>query len=381
MKRKANLVIISIIFIIVILAIVIGAVFLFKSNIISDKISNEELSSGTYESLKEKQEVKFEIEDEEHKIVVDSVYEDSVDITIRSEPIEINLKVGETKKFDLDGDGKYDLEVKLMGIVGGVPNIFIRKINEVICDEDWNCESWSSCNEQGKQIRVCTDLNSCGKTDNKPTIIQDCIYVETCIENWDCTAWSGCVDGIKTRDCDDSNDCGKTDNKPDEKDGCVMQKINCGADWDCFINAAEECNLAEMENIQIMEIFGLIVTTTSHYELKGVEANICNLDLRIEKQTVEYTEEFKQFLITQGASQENITYVEQIANDEAKSLWGLNGSCDWERNDLTNMLNRWKVGTFNGRASCSLEGIEWGCILTGDYELAYRCEGNYFSSS
>ena len=253
--------IISIILIIVILAIVIGAVFLFKSNKISDKISNEELSSGTYESLKEKQEVKFEIEDEEHKMIVDSVYSDSVDIIIQSEPIEVNLKIGETKKFDLDGDGKYDLEVKLKNIVNGIPNIFIKKISEAVCDEDWNCESWSSCNEQGSQTRVCTDLNSCGTEEDKPEVIRAC---EVCVENWGCSGWSNCINGKKTRDCDDSNDCGTTNNKPDEERDCEVE-INL-ANFDEEWGILQELIIASKDK-DLNEVNSLVYTSISQNEI------------------------------------------------------------------------------------------------------------------
>lgn len=49
------------------------------------------------------------------------------------------------------------------------------------CIEVWSCEAWqpSQCPSSGKQTRLCTDKNSCGTIDNKPTTSQSCTPVVT----------------------------------------------------------------------------------------------------------------------------------------------------------------------------------------------------------
>src|SRR3990167_3707099 len=46
-------------------------------------------------------------------------------------------------------------------------------IGDQICEEDWTCGEWSSCTNN-QQIRICTDNNNCGTTDDKPDTTQEC---------------------------------------------------------------------------------------------------------------------------------------------------------------------------------------------------------------
>ncbi len=188
--------------------VIIFSIFLFM--ILSQgKISDDELLQGISISLKEDKEIKFEINEEEHKIIVDSVYEDSVDIIIQSETIRINIKIDEIKKFDLGSDGTYDLQIKLESIENGVPNIFIKKIDEIICTESWDCTNWEEC-VNDMQTRACTDLNNCRTEENKPIEIQDCGVVEVEENISSCSAQSGIICN-QTSSFDEENEF-ETDN-------------------------------------------------------------------------------------------------------------------------------------------------------------------------
>ena len=41
-----------------------------------------------------------------------------------------------------------------------------------------------------------------------------------CSENWECTSWSACQNNSKTRTCVDSNNCGTVEDKPVESQSC-----------------------------------------------------------------------------------------------------------------------------------------------------------------
>jgi len=156
-----------------ILIIIIGVVIFLFLNSSSKTILDNEFSQGTNIQLKENAEAKFILDDEEHTIKIDSISSDSVTLTIQSNPIQVNLKIGEEKKFDLDDDSFYDVQVKLNGIKNGIPEIYIKKIHENICSENWECTDWSSCTS-GQQTRTCTDSNSCGTIEDKPNEQQNC---------------------------------------------------------------------------------------------------------------------------------------------------------------------------------------------------------------
>lgn len=173
----------SLILIPIILIIVIGlSIFLFM-NFFPKSLSEEEFSQGTNFDLKENKEVKFNLDEEAHTIKVDSINDNKVSLTIQSNPIKVDLKIGEEKKFDLNNDDFYDIKIKLNNIIDGVPDLYVKKIHESKCVENWNCGNWSECTEQGTQTRTCTDTNSCGTDKNKPSTNQSCTYIEEIVIN------------------------------------------------------------------------------------------------------------------------------------------------------------------------------------------------------
>ncbi len=66
------------------------------------------------------------------------------------------------------------------------------------CTPKWNCTEWNSCNKNGNQTRICTDLRDCFNSDNKPLEVQSCAYLE-------CTKDSDCLSGYECS----SNKCTK----------------------------------------------------------------------------------------------------------------------------------------------------------------------------
>lgn len=167
----------------IVLIIIIGLSVFFFMNFSPKSISEEDFFQGTNFDLKEDKEVRFNLDEEIHTIKLDSVTDNSVSLTIQSNPIKVDLIIGEEKKFDLDNDGFYDIKIKLNNIVDGIPDLYIKKIHETTCIENWNCGRWSECAEQGKQTRTCTDTNSCGTNKNKPSITQSCTYIEESVIN------------------------------------------------------------------------------------------------------------------------------------------------------------------------------------------------------
>ncbi len=72
----------------------------------------------------------FNIKNEEHTSKIQEIKEDSVIIQIESEPLIVDLKIGETKQYDTDGNGYPDLEITLNGIVGGKADLTFKEIKE-----------------------------------------------------------------------------------------------------------------------------------------------------------------------------------------------------------------------------------------------------------
>ncbi|MBI2628765.1 hypothetical protein HYW74_01645 [Candidatus Pacearchaeota archaeon] len=101
-------------------------------------LSQSQLSSssgGSSSSLSGGERIKLEIEGEYHNVGVLEITNQTVKIIISSDPQEIILVLGETRKIDVDGDGKYEIEVTLKEVVNGKANISIVNINETVTEE------------------------------------------------------------------------------------------------------------------------------------------------------------------------------------------------------------------------------------------------------
>lgn len=69
---------------------------------------------------------------ENHTITINRVYSNKVALTIQSNPIKLNVSVGEEKKLSLTSSGYYDLYLKLNSITNGKADLTIKSIHEAI---------------------------------------------------------------------------------------------------------------------------------------------------------------------------------------------------------------------------------------------------------
>lgn len=95
-------------------------------------LSSEQANNGIDRTLYKNWEVKFKINNEEHKIKVSTVKKDSATIIISSSPINLTLFIGEEKKLNLNDDSYLDLYVRLNSIKLSGANFTIKTINEFV---------------------------------------------------------------------------------------------------------------------------------------------------------------------------------------------------------------------------------------------------------
>ncbi|MCK5611986.1 hypothetical protein KAR91_59500 [Candidatus Pacearchaeota archaeon] len=378
-----------------VLIVAVISIFLF---IFLSSGGENDISGGINLEIEEGEEITFVIGDEEHTLTVDSVSDTSVNLIIESNPIQFDIDVGEEKKFDLDSDDFYDIEIKLKAITDGVPEIYMKEIHEsidssgddILCTESWNCESWSNCTS-GNQTRACTDSSSCGTTIDKPEVIQSC----NCAVNWTCNAWDSCIDDIQTRicrdknlcgddtsmpnitqsctcsedwecsdwgtclnenqtrTCSDENDCGTKLDKPNLTQSCSVDVVDCGIgdalqegdESDCFVSASVVCEPAEMMSENSIDFLGIIINATTQMEINtSLEAGNCTYYQIIEDYSIEYSEALKQQLIAGGDSSEEVDIQEAAAQVDAQALIGSEKTCTFVMADLTAILTNWQGG-------------------------------------
>ena len=103
------------------------------------------------------------------------------------------------------------------------------------CKPNWDWSEWTDC-ENETQNRTGIDENQCNPKELNKTEEQSCGEVEDtvddditddddtlCGEDWQCTEWSECFASQKTRVCSDLNSCDTTDDKPDETLFCLEE--------------------------------------------------------------------------------------------------------------------------------------------------------------
>jgi hypothetical protein len=156
---------------------------------------------------------------------------------------------------------------------------------------------------------------------------------------------------------------------------------NCGGDVNCLIGKSNNCERSKASFNATLDFFGLLISTTTSYEIKGVEENKCVLYLKTENQTIDISDELRQQMLASGKTQEQIEQQKQESNKQAELTIGKDGLCKFNKNsDLTSLLGKWKSGTSSGSVSCRLTPDGSNCTTTGDWAVA-DCSGEMFGSS
>ncbi|MDD5012427.1 MAG: hypothetical protein PHQ66_02155 [Candidatus Nanoarchaeia archaeon] len=259
-------------------AIIIGAALIVVTGIIlffslkispSSEIINQsqnitELPNETSLVLEQNKFFRFLLNNDDSSIVLNSTSEDSVRVTIQSSEVGIFtiIYVNKSVSFDLDDNGVKDINITLNSIANGKADLHIKRI---ICNENWECDNWGACSA-GNQTRICTDKNHCSTEKNKPSEIQRC---QTCSE----------ISGIL---CSTTQTCNET--TISTLDGnccpgsCVLNSaIVCG-DIDCLINAAKNCEIANLTRAgKFVNSTDSELSVTFYYKIRGWKDEKCPL--------------------------------------------------------------------------------------------------------
>ena len=353
----------------VILLLLIGFIFFFF--FYNKSISSEKLRDGVYLNMKEGSSQNLMLKDEKHKVTATDIKnDDSVDFILESEPFLFNLRVGESKDLDWNLDFVYDFNARLDSInkQTGEIKFFLKEINKRVCNEKWICTNWYPC------VYDITQRRGCPVGASGISAVEEC-YV-----------------GTEKRDCGDENNCGTTDYKPDLEQTCFVKVQNASmenesiipdftscSNLNCFIDSADNCKLSNLTYTKTLNIFGLNITATHYYEIKGLDNGQCNFYLRLEEEHVNYTDELIQQSLDAGATIEEIRQQEQQTNVQMDLLEDKDGQCKTTSNGLANFLKTFEVGG-SGGVSCSqnTQG-DYDCSYSGDWAIFNSCEGEYFT--
>ncbi len=155
---------------------------------------------------------------------------------------------------------------------------------------------------------------------------------------------SGCV--ASTDDTQNNNYTAPPATEP-TNEGCGSTTTTNKSNYDCLIMAAETCTPAKLTDLTTINMFGLLVSTSTQFEIKGLEAGKCVFYQKTLDQSIVLSDEIKQQLVDSGKTAAEIQTAETEANANAKQNAGLELTCKFNISDLTTTLTNWK----NGEAS------------------------------
>ena len=92
--------------------------------------TEEQITAGYVKELSTNEAVKFSVAGETHSVSIIELTGESVTIDVASAPQRATIKVGETKKFDVNNDRYYDIKVTLNSITAGKANLTLASIHE-----------------------------------------------------------------------------------------------------------------------------------------------------------------------------------------------------------------------------------------------------------
>jgi len=124
------------------------------------KLTESQLSQGYSKSYFTGDKISFLFGGQNHSIQLNRIFNNSVNITIRSEPINLILQKGEEKRINLSSSEYYDLYIKIENVTKYSANITIKQISELI--NPYNLIKYDNTKEnndssKGKQYEIFDD--------------------------------------------------------------------------------------------------------------------------------------------------------------------------------------------------------------------------------
>jgi hypothetical protein len=341
-------------------------------------ISKNEIIQGDTAKAGENKSIKLKFGEEEHNIILNVLGINSVDLTIKSEPINAHILINETQFFDINGDGEKDLRIKLEEIKGGKAKLFIKRVDGNFCIPNWQCGAWGECLDR-IQNRQCLDLNECGKNISIPKNQIFCLESSVNLSEFNGNGLLSCLENNATS-CNSSAKCvGNLINSSDSLRCCVgdcisfqlsdsIYSISCDKEISAFKEASDNCTSFTMncEEKTIFPALGLIREVNSIFELQGYLNGSCIFYYKYNNFSINYSNEKFQELLESGRSSEQINFeVNSLAEGFGSLYINKNITCYYPVNDLKSFLYKWEIG----RAT-------WNLDVLGKYECAGSLKEN-----
>jgi len=152
-------------------------------------ISDENFEEGVDRLLKKNQRLRVYVDEESHYVGIADLTTTTATISVSSTTQEVDFAIGDDYKFEVTDDNYYDIYVVLNDIEDNKADITIRKIHEMIPEDEQEQED----EEDGVVEIFCGDGVCAGTVENCESCAADC----ACEEDRDCVDGE-CVAGASS---------------------------------------------------------------------------------------------------------------------------------------------------------------------------------------
>ncbi|MFC1768363.1 hypothetical protein ACFLZX_01240 [Nanoarchaeota archaeon] len=305
-------------------------------------------------SLTKEMDASFEFEKKDYTLSISEPSSTSVIVDI--EGTKTTIKKGDKKNIDIDDDSIADISLELTNSSSDSASFKIKKLTYA-CFEDSDCDdneaaTTDKCVDAGSPSSKCTNeiINECEDhsdcDDNDDTTDDYCVGTPKKCQH---TGVEECKDddGFCPSDCNYVND-----------DDCPKTTIDCGKNiqdleedddmpkFECFVEASEVCAKATLTNTVIEEEDGIITEKKYSMEIKGNDTIYCAFEHEIINVKLEFSDDLIQEKLDNGSTQAEIDQEEADMEEDAQAVEGDEVSCNFEYDDLEDLLNDWMNGRY-----------------------------------
>ena len=141
--------------------------------------------------------------------------------------------------------------------------------------------------------------------------------------------------------------------------------INCGNDYDCFLNASVNCEKSKVEVIESEQFEYIIFDVRTQMRIKGMKKDNCIFSVKNQKINLMVNETLLDEFI-QNNTELNITILDKKDikklvrnfNNQLKQYKDISGTCKLLPSQLTSLLKTWEFGFFNNQTETQIEGCK-----------------------
>ncbi len=139
--------------------------------------------------------------------------------------------------------------------------------------------------------------------------------------------------------------------------------INCGNDYNCFLNASINCEKSKVLVNESIDVFFVRFDIDTQMQIKGMKKDFCLLSMKNKKVDFVLNEEVLNAFSFGLLTHKQFIEMQRRARSQAKQYKDISGTCKLFPNQVTPFLQSWQYGYFINESS--LEG--------------YDCRGRFFS--